>query len=226
MDAMNPAVKARPTKRRKKNSRLLVVFYAVLLIAVLGTVAFVWGPASNKPKNSELNNELNSMPAGFQTFAANYLGVMKNLNSSQTKTKMVALLNPSYNQTDLFAWEASKLTFASDPSGSYEDPFQILASGDGICLQWSIVYVSACLALGYQSRLVVAVDTSSWTFIHVWAEDYYKGVWVPVDPSDKAWNDPSVYLSWDWGPYIGSTVRIYAFEDGSFQDVTATYSAH
>jgi transglutaminase-like putative cysteine protease len=150
---------------------------------------------------------------------------MVNLNSSQTKTKMAALLNPSYNQTALFAWEASKLTFADDPSGSFQDPFQILASGDGICLQWSIVYVSACLALGYQSRLVVAVDTTTWTFIHVWAEDYCNGSWVPVDPSDKAWNSPLTYLGWDWGPYIGSTVRIFAFEDSSFQEVTSTYSA-
>ena len=227
---MKSASKVQPTKRHKQKNRWLVVFYAVLLIAVLGIAAFFYGTASNKPANNQqstkLNNELNSMPAGFKPFAENYLEVMQNLNSSQTKAKMAALLNPSYNQTDLFAWEASKLTFANDPSGSFEDPFQILDSGDGICLQWSIVYVAACLALGYQSRLVVAVDTSSWTFIHVWAEDYYKGSWVPVDPSDKAWNDPSIYLSWDWGPYIGSTVRIYAFEDGSFQDVTATYSAH
>ncbi|MGA3060476.1 MAG: transglutaminase-like domain-containing protein [Candidatus Bathyarchaeia archaeon] len=165
------------------------------------------------------------MPTGFKTLAADYLGVMKNLNSSQTKAKMAALLNPNCNQTDLFAWEASKLTFASDPSGSFEDPFQILETGDGICVQWSIVYVSACLALGYQSRLVVAVDTTSWTFIHTWAEDYNNGTWVHVDPADKVWNDPSRYLSWDWGQYIGSTVRIYAFEDGSFQDVTSTYSA-
>jgi|GEM_PF-1502753 hypothetical protein len=224
---MNPAVKARPTKRHRQTTRWIVVASVALLIAMLCTVAYFWYPASSsKQANNELNNELNSMPAGFQTLAANYLGVMKNLNSSQTKAKMAALLNPSYNQTDLFAWESSKLTFASDPSGSYEDPFQILASGEGICLQWSIVYVSACLALGYQSRLVVAVDMSSWTFIHVWAEDYYNGSWVHVDPSDKVWNDPSRYLSWDWGPYIGSTVRIYAFEDGSFQDVTSTYSAH
>ena len=227
---MKPASKVKPAKNRKKNNRWLVVFYAVLLIAVLGTVTFFWYPSNNKPANNPqsnaLNNELNSMPAGFKPFAENYLGVVKNLNSSQTKAKMAALLNPSYNQTDLFAWEASKMTFADDPAGSFEDPFQILDSGDGICLQWSIVYVSACLALGYQSRLVVAVDTSTWTFIHVWAEDYYKESWVPVDPSDKAWNDPSTYLSWDWGPYIGSTVRIYAFEDGSFQDVTSTYSAH
>jgi transglutaminase-like putative cysteine protease len=166
------------------------------------------------------------MPAGFQTLAANYLRVMKNLNSTQTKAKMAALLNPSYNQTDLFAWESSKLKFANDPAGQIEDPFQILADGEGICVQWSIVYVSACLALGYQSRLVVAVDTSTWAFIHTWAEDYYNRSWVPVDPSDKAWNQPLTYLSWDWGPNIGGVVRIYAFEDGSFQDVTATYSAH
>ena len=114
----------------------------------------------------------------------------------------------------------------NDPSGSFEDPFQILNSGDGICVQWSIVYVSACLALGYQSRLVVAVDTTTWSFIHTWAEDYYNGTWVHVDPSDKVWNNPSRYLGWDWGAGIGSTVRIYAFEDGTFQDVTSTYSAH
>ena len=219
---MNSNINVGPAKRHKQNNRWLVVFYAVVLIAVLCTVAFFWGPASNMPANNELNNE----PAGFKTLAADYLGVMKNLNSSQTKSKMAALLDPSYNQTDLFAWEGSKLTFANDPVGSFEDPLQILDSGDGICTQWSIVYVSACLALGYQSRLVVAVDTASWSFIHTWAEDYCNGSWVHVDPSDKVWNNPSRYLSWDWGKNIGSTVRIYAFEDGTFQDVTSTYSAH
>ena len=223
---MKTAGKVQPTKKRKQNNKWTVVFYAVVLIVIICTVAFFWGPAGNKPSaNNELNTELNSMPSGFKPFATNYLDVMKNLNSSTTKTEMAALLNPGFNQTDLFAWEGSKLTFANDPSGSFEDPFQILNSGDGICLQWSIVYVSACLALGYQSRFVVAVDTTTWSFIHVWAEDYCKGSWVPVDPSDKAWDKPLVYLSWDWGPSIGSTVRIYAFEDGSFQDVTSTYSA-
>ena len=86
--------------------------------------------------------------------------------------------------------------------------------------------MSACLSLGYQSRLVVAVDSSSWTFIHTWAEDYYNGNWVHVDPSDSVWNNPSRYLSWDWGKYLGSQVRVYAFEDGSFQDVTASYAAN
>ena len=224
---MCPVKKAQPTKKHKQNQKWLLVFYAVVLIAILVVAAHFLNPPGSKPTaDSQLNAELNSRPAGFKTLADNYLGVMENLNSSQTKTKMATLLNPSYNQTDLFTWEGSKLTFASDPNGFYYDPFQILSSGDGICMQWSIVYVSACLALGYQSRLVVAVDTSSWTFVHAWAEDYYNGAWVSVDPSDKAWNQGQVYLSWDWGSQIGSTVRVYAFEDGSFQDVTATYSAH
>jgi len=220
-----PIKKAQPIKK-KKNQSWLIAFYAVVLIVILIVAVHFLNPSGSKPAaNSQLNAELNSMPAGFKTPADNYLGVMKNLNSSQTKAKMAALLNPNYNQTDLFTWEGSKLTFASDPNDFYYDPFQILSSGDGICVQWSIVYVSACLALGYQSRLVVAVDTSTWTYIHAWAEDYYNRTWVPVDPSDKAWNQPLVYLGWDWGSQIGSTVRIYAFEDGSFQDVTPTYSA-
>jgi len=190
---MKTAKKTTSTKRGKPSHRWLVVFYAVVFIAILCTVAFLWHLSSSKPANTALNNELNGMPSGFKTFATNYLGVMKNLNSSQTKTKMTAQLNPTYNQTDLFVWEGTKLKFANDPTGFYEDPFQILTSGNGICVQWSIVYVSACLAFGYQSRLVVAVDTTSWAFIHTWAE-YYNGIWVHVDPSDKVWNKPSRYL--------------------------------
>ena len=85
--------------------------------------------------------------------------------------------------------------------------------------------MSACLALGYQSRLVAAVDTSAWSFIHVWAEDYYNGTWVHVDPSDRVWNNPLRYQTWNWGSGIGSTVKIYAFEDHAYYDVTAKYSA-
>jgi hypothetical protein len=70
---------------------------------------------------------------------------------------------------------------------------------------------------------VVAADTSNWNFIHVWAEDYFNGTWVHVDPSDSVWNNPSRYQSWGWGN-IGSDVRVYAFEDGAFTDVTSTYS--
>jgi hypothetical protein len=118
------------------------------------------------------------------------------------------------------------MTFANDPAGWFEDPMDILNRGTGICAQWSIVYVSAYLSLGYQSRLVVATDTASWAFIHVWAEDYFNGTWVHVDPSDRIWNNPSRYLGWDWGKGIGTSVKIYAFEDGKVEEVTSNYSSH
>ncbi len=219
---MTPARKAHTTRRRSHNRRWIIIGVAFLLILILLTVVYFRYPA-----NSNANNELNiaSNDPAFTAFTNHYLAVMKNLNSTQTKAAMAAQLKPNYNQTDLFTWQQSKMTFVQDPAGWFEDPIQILNSGKGICVQWSIVYVSACLALGYQSRLVVAADAASWNFIHVWAEDYYNGSWVHVDPSDKVWNNPSRYQSWGWGN-IGTNVKIYAFEDGAFQDVTSTYSAH
>jgi hypothetical protein len=197
---MNPVRKVCPTRRHRQTTRWIVVFSVLFLIVMLGAVVYFWYPTNSKSAINE--------PEGFKTLSTHYLAVMKNLNSSQTKATIALQLEPSHNQTDLFAWEQNKLTFCQDPTGFFEDPTQILASGKGICVQWSIVYVSACLALGYQSRLVVAVDTSSWNYIHVWAEDYYNGSWVHVDPSDKVWNNPSRYQSWDWGKYIGSDVKI------------------
>jgi len=217
-------VKKKSPAKRKSNQiqRWIVIFSVVFIIAIVIASAYFWCTTGSEPA---ANSNSAGTDSAFTTFMNQYLAIMKNLNSSQVKSEMLALLNPEYNQTDLFAWEGSKLTFASDPEGSFRDPLQILDRGEGVCLQWSIVYVSACLALGYQARLCVAVDTQGWSWIHVWAEDYYKGTWVPVDPSDKAWNDPHAYLSWDWGPYIGTTVRVIAFEDNRYEDVTSTYSA-
>ena len=186
------------------------------------TVAFIAYPHDSKGKKDS-TSAINNNPA-FTAFTQHYLSLMKSLNSTQTKTAMAAYLDSSFNQTDLFNWETSRLTFSQSQTGWYEDPIQILGDSKGICVQWSVVYVSACLAIGYQSRIVVAADTTNWNFIHTWAEDYYNGTWVHVDPSDKVWNSPSHYQSWDWGKYIGSDVKIYAFEDGTFHDVTSTYS--
>jgi len=210
---MNPARRVHATRRHRQTRRRIILGSAVVLFLVLFAVAYFWYPLKNEP-------------AGFSTFKDHYLGIMRNLNSGETKAEIASQLDPSYNQTDLFGWEQSRLTFAQDPTGWHEDPIEILNSGKGICVQFSIVYVSSCLALGYPSRLVVATDTASWNSIHVWAEDYYDGSWIHVDPSDKIWNNPSKYQSWDWGKGIGSDVKIYAFEDGRFEEVTSTYSPH
>ena len=220
---MCPYRKVRSTRRHKQTRRWIIPVLVLLLIITIAAMAYIWYPENKSANNSA--NFVPDEPTGLKTLTDHYVAVMKNLNSSETKTKLASQLDPNYNQTDLFTWEQSKLTFAQDPAGWFENPTQILNSGKGICVQWSIVYVSACIALGYQSRLVVAVDTTSWNFIHVWAEDYYKGIWVHVDPSDKVWNNPSRYQTWDWGKNIGSDVKIYAFEDNKFQEVTSTYSS-
>ena len=120
---MCPNGKARPPKQAQKRTRNWVIGgAALLLIIILISVALLNTPKTPVPSSQQDES------AGFKAFTAQYLAIMKNLNSSQTKAKMAALLNPSYNQTDLFAWEGSKLTFANDPSGSFEDPFQILTA--------------------------------------------------------------------------------------------------
>jgi hypothetical protein len=214
---MSPTKKGHSTKKHIKARKWIIAVTLLLAISILATTTLL----SYFPKTT---NSLNNEPEGFKTLANHYFQIMQNLNSTRTKATMATQLTPKYNQTDLFAWEQTKLTFTNDPLGWFEDPTQILQSGKGICVQWSIVYVSACLTLGYQSRLIVAVDTSNWSFIHTWAEDYYNGTWVHVDPSDKVWNSPSRYLNWDWGKGISSTVKIYAFEDNEFEDVTSSYS--
>ncbi len=218
---MNPARKTRSARRHRQTRRWIIIGSVLVLIVAVLAVVFVWNP-TQPPDNTRTSSE----PEGFKVLANHYLSVMRSLNSSTTKTSMAQQLNPEFNQTDLFAWEHSKLTFVQDPAGWFEDPTQILSSGKGICVQWSIVYISASLALNQPSRLVVAVDTSTWTFIHTWAEDYYNGGWVHVDPSDSVWNNPSRYLSWDWGKALGGQVRVYAFADSAYVDVTSRYMSH
>lgn len=192
-------------------NKKVIVISAVLLLA--GLFAIVYFSSSEK-------NEA----GGFQVFRDHYLGIMKNLNSSEAKDDMTLELDRKYNFTDLFAWEHGKLTFELDPEGWFEDPIEIVKSGKGICTQFSIVYASACLALGYQSRLVVATNTTVWNLVHAWAEVYFDDAWVHVDPSDQVWNRPSMYQNWDWGNRLGVGIKIYAFEDGRYEEVTSAYS--
>lgn len=203
--------------QKKRSGKLWITGLCLVLIVIAATAAYVC-----YPKNQQSTDTV--VPDGLKALASEYMGIMRNLNSSQTRTEMAVTLDPSYNQTDLFAWEHSKMKFESDQTGWYTDPTEILSRGTGICTQWSIVYVSACLALNHQSRLVMAVDTNSWQYIHVWAEDYCGGRWVHVDPSDSVWDNPARYQSWEWGAGIGSTVRIYAFEGNAYYDVTSSYA--
>jgi len=161
------------------------------------------------------------------SFENHYLGIMKNLNSTETKSKVRSWFERDYNFTELYGWVHEKLEFVpvNETFERHTDPSEILESGKGRCEEFSILYVATCLAHGYQSRVIVAVDVGNpikWIGQHVWAE-VKLNVWVHVDPSDRVWNEPYRYEAWVWGKDIGSKIKIYAFEDGKYEDVTLTY---
>lgn len=215
---MAPTSRTHRAKHRRKTRTGLLITSAIVITLLTVAFALVW--TWRQPSATTTPSE----SVGLTNLKNHYISVMRNLNSTQTKTAIAAQLDPKANQTDLFTWEHNELTFAQDTAGFFEDPTQILSSGKGICVQWSIVYISACLALNQPSRLVVAVDTSTWSFIHTWAEDYCSNTWVHVDPSDSVWNNPSRYTGWDWGSAIGGQVKVYAFTDSGFEDVTKNYT--
>jgi hypothetical protein len=198
------------TRKLKRTHRKAVIISAVLLLVGLSSILGFWFLGQN------LNPD-------FQQFRDHYQGIMESLDSSEVRLNMTSQLDRKYNFTTLFTWEHSRLTFTPDLDAWLEDPRDILHSGRGICVQFSIVYVSACLALDIQSRLIVAANTTTWKAIHVWAEVNYKSSWVHVDPSDQVWNDASRYQEWNWGEYIGRDVKIYAFEPRKCEDVTQRY---
>jgi hypothetical protein len=220
---MGASVRARQKKKNRQNRKyIFAAVPIVLIIVVASSAAYLLSPSNDSNINTPTPT-----PSGLQELADHYMTVMRTLNGTQTKTNMATQLNSHYNQTELFSWQKTKMTFGQSNLGYFEDPMQILNDGKGVCFQWSIVYAAACLSEGYQCRLVASVDTASWNAIHMWTEVYYDGTWVHVDPSDDVWNNPQRYQgpSWSWGQFIGSEVHVYAFQDGSYEDVTGTYAA-
>lgn len=194
---------------RIKSKKLWIVIIVTSILVGL-TIYLVLGPARAL--------------LGSYLFRSKYLGIMKDLNDSKLKADIRANLSQSYNFTDLYEWEWTRLrwvpeneTFSNRPS----DPRGILLNGKGRCEEFSILFVSASLALGYDARLVVAENIDNWSGLHVWAEAKDNGSWIQVDPSDRVWNQTSHYETWEWWKDVGLTVRIYAFENGKCEDITA-----
>jgi len=157
----------------------------------------------------------------FQTY---YLSVMKYLNSSETKAYVRDKINGTYNFIELLNWTSQNLNWSEESFTRYSEPQQILNQAKGRCEEFAIVYVAACLALGYEARIVVSRQFYLILVhgFHVWAEVKLDGVWTHVDPSPTAfWNETSRYRSWNWGPRI--TLNVFAFEDGKIEDVSSRY---
>ena len=142
------------------------------------------------------------------------LRIMQNINSTETKNDLRLMFDRDCNYTELLTWLHGKLNFSWEKIERHQDPFEILEYGKGRCEEFSILYVSVCLAHGYRTRLVVDIFGD-----HMWAEISLFGKWVHVDPSERRVDDPYMYER-DWNKNIKV---VYAFEDGRFEDVTLTY---
>jgi NADH:ubiquinone oxidoreductase subunit 5 (subunit L)/multisubunit Na+/H+ antiporter MnhA subunit len=196
----NCSVEMYRLKRLRKRTKILICIAVIVMVAIALFYGF-W--------------------IDFQTY---YLDVMKNLNSSETKAYMFGKINGTYNFSELLNWTYQHLNWSEENFVRYSTPQQILDQGKGKCEEFAIVYVSACLALGYEARIVVARQFYLGPVhgFHVWAEVKWNGVWTQADPSPTPfWNDTSRYKSWNWGPR--ATLVVYAFEDNLIEDVSARY---
>lgn len=189
-----------------KTNKLLLgtVVFLIFVVVISGYIWFMWLPQLERT-----------------AFENHYLNIAKKLNGNESKTEVMSWFERNYNFTELYEWVHEKLEFVptNETFERHTDPSEILESGKGRCEEFTILYVAACLAHGYQSRIIVAVDVSNpRSFIghHVWTEVKLDS-WVHVDPSDRVWNKPYRYETWVWGEDIGSNVKIYAFEDGEIR---------
>lgn|GEM_PF-1320660 len=155
-----------------------------------------------------------TMRIHIENVKSEYLKIMENINQTETKDRLRSFFDRNYNYTELLTWVHGKLNFSWEEIERHQDPFEILDYGKGRCGEFSILYVSACLAHGYCIRLVADIFDD-----HTWAEIRLSGNWVHVDPSERKVNDPYMYER-DWGKNLKV---VYAFEDGSFGDVTSNY---
>ena len=112
-------------------------------------------------------------------------------------TSLRDMFDRKYNFTELYQWEHERVKFvANEVFERSSDPLRILQVGKGRCGEFSVLYAALCLANGYQSRLVLAVDVTYrvyWFPQHEWVEVKLNAQWVHVDPSDQVWNAPSHY---------------------------------
>jgi len=145
--------------------------------------------------------------------------IMRTLNASETKSRMRDLFDRDYDYVELVSWVQDQLNFTEKkPKPVPKDPFTIIELEEGKCGEFSILYVSACLAHGYQARLVLILRGSN----HEWAEVKINGEWVHVDPTNPPMihvNDPNMYVERNKTMHL-----VVAFKSNSYEIVTRKYN--
>ncbi|MHA1972570.1 MAG: transglutaminase-like domain-containing protein [Candidatus Hodarchaeales archaeon] len=141
------------------------------------------------------------------------------LYSNETIEGMSKYFDRPYNYTELITWTHNQLEVVDKkPDPLPKTPFEILELGEGRCGEFSILYCSACIANGYDARLVMILRGSN----HEWVEVMINGEWVHVDPTNPPYvhvNDPLMYLNRGKKLHL-----VVAFGLAGYEDVTEKYN--
>lgn len=144
-----------------------------------------------------------------------YRQFSRKLANPSVVAELSKLFERRYSLQELLDWLHSKVEWSKGDIKRHNDPMEILVYGKGRCREFSILFTALCLAHNYRARLVLDLSDHVWT--EVWNEEERR--WVHVDPSEKRIDDPKMYER-DWKKNLK---EIYAFERGSFENVTQRY---
>jgi hypothetical protein len=155
------------------------------------------------------------MPTVPRDCIEKYRRLSQKLADPHVLTYLRSLFERNYALPELLEWLHSKVEWSKGNIKRHNDPKEILAYGKGKCGEFSILFTALCLVHNYRARLILDMTDHVWT--EVWNEEEKR--WIHVDPSEKRIDDPRMYER-DWKKNLK---EIYAFENGSMEDVTQRY---
>jgi transglutaminase-like putative cysteine protease len=120
------------------------------------------------------------------------------LQALRAKYRLDQVVSPGKTELEklvlLRDWVAQQWRY-HPPEGHYPawDADEILSRGEGMCVQYAIVYIECCSALGYQARYVCGFHPGTLATAHevaeVWSDDECK--WILMDPTrNEMYVDP------------------------------------
>jgi len=155
------------------------------------------------------------MPTVPRESIEKYQQLSQKIADPQILADLRNLFERKYSLPELLEWLHSKVKWGKGNIKRYNSPKEILTYGKGKCGEFSILFTALCLAHNYRARLVLDMSDHVWT--EVWNEKERR--WVHMDPSEKRIDDPKMYER-DWKKNLK---EIYAFENGSIENVTERY---
>jgi transglutaminase-like putative cysteine protease len=132
-----------------------------------------------------------------------------------------------YTIEELFQWENYYLKWTDTMLliNRHSDPREILNFGRGKCQEYSVLFASACVAMGRDVKLVICEESDYSAGPHAWNQVIINGSWTDVDSSLSMMNSSERYRSWYWWSGLGKDYFIFAFDQNeTCEDITNQFT--